>query len=160
MKTSTQHPYDAMMTTAAVLARLPVEAPPQHVRVLAVELATAVRDLDARMRAGLTPPVAWSPPSSPEQTARCGPSMLPEQPAPGTVVVSATPTPTPRARSWRRLAARASGQPGGWLPQHEDGAAVISWSAVLDQCGGAVRVTHPATVASRVLTRHDNNDTT
>ncbi len=61
MKTSAQPAYAAMMTTAAVLARLPVETPPEHVRALAVELARAAQDLDARMRAGLAFPLQPAP---------------------------------------------------------------------------------------------------
>lgn len=151
MKTSAQPAYAAMMTTAAVLARLPVETPPEHVRALAVELARAAQDLDARMRAGLALPVAWAPQRPVTLPERSG-SDLPEEPAPGTVVVPAQPTEVTRGRSWRRRAPRPDGREA-WVPQHGTGAAQ-SWAAVLDQCGGAVRVTYPAAVAARVLRRH------
>lgn len=61
MKTRCERPYQAMITAAATLHNLPQDALDRHVRGLAIELADAVRDLDARLRAGLAPPRAWRP---------------------------------------------------------------------------------------------------
>lgn len=59
MKTRCERPYRDMIATAAAVRRLPEHASEWHVRRLAAELAHAVRDLDARMCAGLIPPRAW-----------------------------------------------------------------------------------------------------
>lgn len=61
MKTHCERPYQAMVTAAATLHNLPQDALDRHVRRLAIELADAVRDLDSRLRAGLTPPRPWQP---------------------------------------------------------------------------------------------------
>lgn len=60
MKTTCERPYQTVITAAGVLRRLPEEASEWHVRRLAAELANAVADLDARMRAGLDPPRVWT----------------------------------------------------------------------------------------------------
>lgn len=59
MKTSCERPYRSMIATAGAVRQLPEEATEWHVRRLANELADAVVDLDARMRAGLNVPSAW-----------------------------------------------------------------------------------------------------
>ena len=61
MKTRCEHPYRTMIATAATVRHLPEHTSEWHVRRLAVELAHAVLDLDARMCAGLIPPRAWQP---------------------------------------------------------------------------------------------------
>ncbi|GAA5120963.1 hypothetical protein [Haloechinothrix salitolerans] len=61
MKTDCERPYRNMITSAGAARHMHLEAPAWHVRQLATELANAVFDLDARMRAGLTPPRAWTP---------------------------------------------------------------------------------------------------
>lgn len=59
MKTSCERPYQTMISTAGTLRRHSETASDWHIRRLATELAHAVADLDARMRAGLNPPYAW-----------------------------------------------------------------------------------------------------
>lgn len=61
MKTGCERPYQRMIAAAAALRHLRGESPARHVRHLATELANAVLDVDARMRAGLDPPRAWTP---------------------------------------------------------------------------------------------------
>ena len=51
-----------MTSLAATVSVIPVTVPPRQIRALATALADAVRDLDTRTRAGLTPPVLWQPP--------------------------------------------------------------------------------------------------
>lgn len=160
MKTTAERPYRTMMSIAATVSQLPANTSARHLRALATELAAAVRDLDARLRAGLARPQAWDlrPQHITGPPQRWGPWVLPEQPAPGTVVAPARPTDATRGRSWRRV---ADGERGtGWLPQHEPEAGAQSWPVVLRQCGGAIRITHPATVPARVLAwRHCEEET-
>jgi hypothetical protein len=59
MKTRCEHPYRSMITAAGAMRRLPENATEWQVRRLASDLAHAVFDLDARMRAGLVAPRAW-----------------------------------------------------------------------------------------------------
>lgn len=61
MKTHCEQPYQAMISTAGAVHRLPEDASTWHLRRLATDLAGAVCDLDGRMRAGLGPPRAWQP---------------------------------------------------------------------------------------------------
>ncbi|WP_020501013.1 hypothetical protein [Sciscionella marina] len=59
MKTSCERPYRILLATAGAVRQLPEQATERHVRRLATELAHAVFDLDARMRAGLDAPRTW-----------------------------------------------------------------------------------------------------
>ncbi len=59
MKTSCERPYQTVIATAGALRRHSETASDWHIRRLATELAHAVADLDARMRAGLEPPRVW-----------------------------------------------------------------------------------------------------
>lgn len=59
MKTTVESAYRTMMSAAATLGQRPEGTTERQLSELAMELATAVRDLDAGMRAGLTPPQAW-----------------------------------------------------------------------------------------------------
>ncbi|GAA4884522.1 hypothetical protein GCM10023222_48630 [Saccharopolyspora cebuensis] len=59
MKTRCERPYRSMIATAGAVRHLPEDATEWHVRRLATDLAHAVIDLDARMRAGLVAPRAW-----------------------------------------------------------------------------------------------------
>ncbi|MBA0127283.1 hypothetical protein H0B56_17165 [Haloechinothrix sp. YIM 98757] len=69
-----------MIATAGTVRRLPEEATEWHVRRLATELARAVFDLDARMRAGLAPPRAWQHAAPTEQTHAASKSQDTEYP--------------------------------------------------------------------------------
>ncbi|GGM80910.1 hypothetical protein GCM10012275_59430 [Longimycelium tulufanense] len=61
MKTGCERPYQSMIAAAGAVRRLPEDTSTWHVRQLATEQAHAVFSLDARMRAGLTPPRVWEP---------------------------------------------------------------------------------------------------
>lgn len=61
MKTDSEGPYRVAITAATTLRHPPHEFTDRHLRALAHELAEAVTDLDARLRAGLPLPTAWHP---------------------------------------------------------------------------------------------------
>lgn len=53
--------YRTMITLSRAVHQLPTETTEWQLRQLSTDLADAVLDLDARLRAGLSPPEAWNP---------------------------------------------------------------------------------------------------
>lgn len=154
MKTRCDRPYSTMIAAAGALQRLPQAADANHVIALARELATAVIDLDTRMRAGLSPPRAWYEvrPSAPPNSTR-GRYVLPHQPPVGTVVAPEHPSGPTRTRSWRRCPGTRDGaQTAGWIAEHDPTSPAESWLMVLRASGGSVRVLHAHGSTSHTLT--------
>lgn len=63
MQSHCEHPYRAVISMAGAIRQSSDDTTEWQLRRLATDLARAVFDLDARMRAGLTPPSAWRPTS-------------------------------------------------------------------------------------------------
>ncbi len=62
MQTHCEHPYRTVISMAGAVRQSSDDTTEWQLRRLAADLARAVFDLDARMRAGLTSPSAWRPP--------------------------------------------------------------------------------------------------
>lgn len=62
MQTLCEHPYRVVISMAGAVRQSSDDTAEWQLRRLAADLARAVFDLDARMRAGLTPSSAWRPP--------------------------------------------------------------------------------------------------
>lgn len=61
MKSHCERPYRATISMAGTIRQISDTTTEWHIRRLAADLARAVFDLDARMRAGLLPPCSWRP---------------------------------------------------------------------------------------------------